>query len=155
MRLERTIFRHCRCERLRITQNFRDPDGMILPAVFEVDNLPAAQEVSLKSAVQLFVVSRRQADQERDIQGIQRFRDGVVFQLFGDRKKRQDKESVVHRLVPAIRDPAFRERVVLVLPYQVIRPEPGRPLRHHKTGSKDVMGRLDRLVPMIDCNNHY
>ena len=72
--------------------------------------------------------------------------------LIGNGEQRQDKEPVVLRLIPNIRDTLVREGVIFpIVEHDVI--AKGRPgIAFHQAGSKCPAGGLDLLISVVDTD---
>lgn len=92
----------------------------------------------------------RKPDKQCDIDGIQRFRNPATLQFLGDGKECENIETLVFGFIPQIGNALFGQRIVLVVPANVVCLEPLQTVRGDQTGSKKSIGRLDRLVPVIN-----
>lgn len=70
----------------------------------------------------------RQANQERDVDGIQCFRDIPILQFLRNRKEGQNEEAVILGFITKVRDTPLRQRVVLPIPANVVRFEALKPV---------------------------
>ena len=87
VRLQGAVLRDSGSKCLRIAQNLIDANGVVLSIVLKVNGLPTTQEVLLEAAMQLFVMCGRQTNQERDVDGIQSFRNIPILQFLRNRKE--------------------------------------------------------------------
>ena len=139
---------------LGIAEYLADPDRVVLSVILKIHDLASAQEVLLETAVQLLIVCGRQTHKQGNVNGIECLGHLAALQLLGDGKEGEDIETLILRLIAEIGDALLCQRIVLVVPADVVRFEALEPLGYNQAGSEQRVGGLNRLIAVIDRNNH-
>ena len=147
VRLQGAVLRDSGSKCLRIAKNLIDANGVVLAIVLKVNGFPPTQKVLLEAAVQLFVMRRRQTNQERDVDGIQSFRYIPILQLLRNRKEGENEETVILGFITKVRDAPLCQRIVLPVPADVVRFESLKPVRYNQAEVKIACGVLMDLLP--------
>ncbi len=138
-------------ERLGIADDFVNPDAVTFPVELEIYDVTFAKEVLLEAFMKLTVVSGREPDEKCDVHGIDWIRLNFCLpQLIGNRKQRQDVETVVFSFVPKIGDALFSEGIVFTLPKDIVALKAGLGRGLDQTGGEQESGRLDALVSVVN-----
>ena len=104
--------------------------------------------------MQLLIVCGRQTHKQGNVNGIECLGHLAALQLLGDGKEGEDIETLILRLIAEIGDALLCQRIVLVVPADVVRFEALEPLGYNQAGSEQRVGSLNRLIAVIDRNNH-
>ena len=141
-------------KRLGIAEYLADPDRVVLSVILKIHDLASAQEVLLETAVQLLIVCGRQTHKQVNVNGIECLGHLAALQLLGDGKEGEDIETLILRLIAEIGDALLCQRIVLVVPADVVRFEALEPIGYNQARSEQRVGSLNRLIAVIDRNNH-
>ena len=78
----------------------------------------------------------------------------MALQLLCDGEEGEHIETLIFGLIPQVGNALLGQRILLVVPADVIRFEALEPIGYDQSGSENSVRGLNRLIAVIDRNNH-